>query len=184
MNCEKVRVLIDSVSFTEDASLKLAVERHTRHCDGCRAILEDAERLDAELGRLPEPEPPADLLANILRRTKQRRTEQLEERAALPEAASSSSATEPAVPKLRARRRNGFGTWAATVIGLGLSLGALIYRLFVGEATARLITWPPRDQVYGFVEMPQPSLAVLALTLGLLLYLHGLFSRTAEQGDI
>jgi len=117
------------------------------------------EALESVLRRLPEPAPPAGLAAAVLLRAARRD----EAREAAARAASE-------VPAWRARARL---AWVATLAGIAVSLGAQVFGLLVGE-----MTFDPAPSPFRVALVNTPSLgtAVLLLTLGLSLYVAGLFA--------
>lgn len=114
------------------------------------------EALESVLRRLPEPAPPAGLAAAVLLRAARR-----------DEAREVAARATSEVPAWRARL-----AWVATLAGIAVSLGAQVFGLLTGEMTFDPAPSPFR---VALVETPSVATAVLLLTLGLSLYLTGLF---------
>jgi hypothetical protein len=117
------------------------------------------EALESVLRRLPEPAPPAGLSAAVLLRAARRD----EAREAAARAASD----------VRARRAHARLAWVATLAGIAVSLGGQVFGLLTGEMP--FDPAPSRIRV-ALVNIPSVGTAMLLLTLGLSLYLTGLFA--------
>ena len=113
------------------------------------------EALESVLRRLPEPEPPAGMAGAVLLRAARR--EQTRE-------APARETSEGSPARL---------AWVLALAGIAVSLGAQVFGLLAGEMTFDPMPSPFRLAI---VETPSVGTAVLLLTLGLSLYLTGLFT--------
>ena len=163
MTSKHVLTLIEALPLAEYTRQELAVaERHAQDCIECRQALADATWLDSELGRQPEPVPPAGLAAAIVART-----------ARLDEEAPPASGDQLRVPVAEAGSDR--LSWAATLAGLALGLGVQAYGLLSGASTLDSTSSRIGGGTNGLIEMPDPGTSVIVLAAGLLLYLAGFF---------
>ena len=156
MTCAHVLGLIDAGPFAEYPQEHLdAARAHARECPTCGPALEAATVMTAELRALPGPDAPADL-ANIV----------MAQIAQLPEPEAAAVAVAP--------RRD----WAqvVTVIG-GLVAGlALILTMPTGANVLGDFMTPRFTAADALATLPSSAPAALAIGLGLLLYIVGLFA--------
>jgi hypothetical protein len=172
MTCRGIQGLIDTLSFAQDRTSRLAtIERHARGCAACRRALATASELDRGLAGLVEPAPPEGLSSAI----RWRLAEDLEARA---------RTRDPVTP---ADRREGAASgqgggplaWAALVAGAAIACCAVAFRWLGGEALLVLAPLVNRSGLAGLLEarlgdVSAPAVA-LGLALGLVLYAAGLF---------
>ena len=161
MTSKHVLTMIEALPLSEYTSHELEIaERHARDCIECRQAMADAKLLDAELGRQPEPVPPASMAAVIIART-----------ARLDEEVPSAS---PDPSQLRvAEARSDRLSWAATLAGVLVGLGAEAYGLLSGASTLDLTSSRIGGVATGLIEMLNAGPSVIVFATGLLLYLAG-----------
>jgi len=148
MTCKHALDLIDVGTFADiSAARRDAVRRHASECPACGQALRAAEALGADLHDLPQLAPPPDFTATLMARIA--RIEPEDDRRA------------------RVRRR----TSGAASLAL-LAAGVLIVlRTIVASTSA-----PTFLLLGGISKVPTTASAALALTVGLILYMIGLFA--------
>jgi len=161
MTCAHVLGLIDAGPFAEYSQEQMdAARAHARGCPTCGPALEAAAVMTTELRALPGPDAPADL-ANIV----------MAQIAQLP---------EPDVAAVAVVRRP---DWAqgVTVLG-GLVAGlALILTMPTGANVLGDFVTPRFSAAGALATLPSSAPAVLAIGLGLLLYVVGLFAPVRSK---
>lgn len=157
MTCAHVLGLIDAGPFADYPQEHLDAARvHARECPRCGPALEAATAMTAGLHALPGPDTPGDLASIVMARIAQ-----------LPESGSAAAAGAP-------RRRD--WTQVITVLG-GLVAGlALILTTPTGADVLGGFVTPRFGAAGALAAVPSSGPATLAIGLGLLLYIVGLFA--------
>lgn len=119
--------------------------------------------LRSELQRLPDPEPPAHLAADVAARIARLDDERV----------ASAAASKHAAGARPWRQRL---AWAAVVGGTAIGFAAQAYRLATGEVAPSWLGIPAGHVIEGVVPALSLSPATAVLALGLALYLGGLFA--------
>lgn len=114
MSCEQVRKIIAGLPRRQwSAEQNAHAERHMRECEACRAALSVAERLDAQLGALPELPISESMTPGVMAAIERRR------------AAARDAATN-AVPRPTSEARCWWAISLGAVLGLCAYFGALL----------------------------------------------------------
>lgn len=165
MTCTHVLGLIDAGPLADYPRAHLdAARQHARDCATCGRALRAATALTEDLSRLAQPAPPPDLAAAVLARVA--RTEQ---------AGPTPGGRVTTGTVALANSREG-SAWAATAAG-GLMAGLTLVLSMAAAAVGAA------DATVGFlrmtaarITMPQNNAEGLALAVGLLVYVAGLFA--------
>ena len=168
MTCAHVLGLIDAGPFAEYPQEHLdAARAHARECPTCGPALAAVTALTADLRTLPDPDAPRDLASIVMARIAQ-----------LPESGSvAASLTARGAAGVRER------DWTLSLIALGGVVAALAVILTMpsgAEVLAGFVT--PRFSAAGpLATLPSSGPAALAIGLGLLLYVAGLFAPVRSR---
>ncbi|MGD8330115.1 MAG: hypothetical protein PVJ49_11825 [Acidobacteriota bacterium] len=119
--------------------------------------------LRSQLQRLPEPEPPAHLAADVAARIARLDNERVT-------TGAQRGRPEPVRP---AREQL---AWAAVIGGTAIGFAAQTYRLATGEVAPSWLGIPAGRVIEGFLPALSLSPATAVLAVGLALYVAGLFA--------
>ena len=115
-------------------------------------------RIDSLLVQLPEPAPPAALLASVMARIEREQNRP----------------TTPARERSREMSARDRPAWVWAVIGIAVVVGLTIYRQVTAAEPADVIS--SRIGPGGMAQMPLKATDLLLLATGLWLFLIGLFA--------
>lgn len=142
------------------------VERHARDCAACGRALAAATALEAELGRVPQPDAPPDLAAVVMSRV-----------------ASLEGSRAPGGARRARRGRELADRFAAAAMLLGVVtfVGAELFGLWSGDLTLELVTSRSGFLLERLTELSQSGPLTYVFATGLAVYLIGMLGlRTSD----
>lgn len=164
MTCTHVLGLIDAGPFADYPAEHLeAAWAHARQCPTCGPALQLSASLTPALRAMPEPVTPPDLAGVVMARIAQ-----------LPETVAAGAVARTGVHPAPARTLNWSG--AMTLAGGLLSGIALMLATPLGPEALGELVIPRLGSISGLASMPSSAPALLAIGVGLSVYITGLFA--------